>query len=960
MTIILSDLIYIPADEIDSRTVKKHYRHRFYEEADCRRCENRPERHNYLCNKCPAFKDQTNTYKERSRNGRLYYGLPFGDREIIEDRFSIDFSDYEIKDFRCKAKRRYPVKMVGFTPYDYQVPAVESMRKAKYGILKAPPRSGKCVTGDTLLQTEFGIHKYEALFDGLEVPDKGEEQYLPREFELLTPSGVRKTSHIYRKWADKVISVRTRSGHSIRGVAEHPLLVLTSNLTYAWKTLDEIQEGDYLCMNRDKSMFPTTNFKSDYEHEYYHTSAEKVDLPKVICEDLAAILGYLVADGCLGSKSLSFCTSNVEVMQDFKEKIRSVFGLEAKDKVSEGRTPQALLNSKAVMSCLAAFGLPKVRSAGKEIPSSVLQSSEPIVRAFLEAYFSCDSGTSRQSVTLTSASHNLIKQMQVLLSNFGIVATRYRNFKKATNSRTPTVRPYYNLGIRGFEVWKFHSEFKLMKFQNKETTRARSKYDYVPYLRDLFRERLPLQEDKNAFNGCKLYRDYHYLGYNKVLSVDVSKMDVDTAATVEMIRRKNFFYSPVVSKQELIGDVLVYDATVPKGHHYLGNGIASHNTPTMLYAAITQFKYRIVMIADQREFLQQFLDHVAEYTNLPEIEEKVGKKLFGFAKTEEELKNFEIAVCTYQTFLSLKGKKLLKVLNKNYGTLLLDECHSAAAPQYSGIMNSIKCFVRFGATGTTERKDKRDKIIKQIIGGVTALIDIPQLKANVYVHPIDFTKSRAKYVGKGGFSRLVNFLSEHEKRNDMIVEWAVKDIKAGHSLVIPVERKEHVWYLVKRINDEIGREVAGGFTGGGNKAANFQREQTLEDAKSGKIRAVIGIRSLLQRGLNVPRWSMIYGVMPINNESNWKQESSRILTPMEGKRDPGIRLFADLNLQMVLNCYANTYKQSVEFGHLPTDTAKKRHAELLKKLRTYYADRRSDSALMDAEPEVHREKGLYL
>lgn len=526
MTIILSDLIYIPADEIDSRTVKKHYRHRFYEEADCRRCENRPERHNYLCNKCPAFKDQTNTYKERSRNGRLYYGLPFGDREIIEDRFSIDFSDYEIKDFRCKAKRRYPVKMVGFTPYDYQVPAVESMRKAKYGILKAPPRSGK--------------------------------------------------------------------------------------------------------------------------------------------------------------------------------------------------------------------------------------------------------------------------------------------------------------------------------------------------------------------------------------------------------------------------------------------------TPTMLYAAITQFKYRIVMIADQREFLQQFLDHVAEYTNLPEIEEKVGKKLFGFAKTEEELENFEIAVCTYQTFLSLKGKKLLKVLNKNYGTLLLDECHSAAAPQYSGIMNSIKCFVRFGATGTTERKDKRDKIIKQIIGGVTALIDIPQLKANVYVHPIDFTKSRAKYVGKGGFSRLVNFLSEHEKRNDMIVEWAVKDIKAGHSLVIPVERKEHVWYLVKRINDEIGREVAGGFTGGGNKAANFQREQTLEDAKSGKIRAVIGIRSLLQRGLNVPRWSMIYGVMPINNESNWKQESSRILTPMEGKRDPGIRLFADLNLQMVLNCYANTYKQSVEFGHLPTDTAKKRHAELLKKLRTYYADRRSDSALMDAEPEVHREKGLYL
>ena len=523
--IILSDAIYVPAEDLDPKQVKKQYRHRFYEEQDCRRCENRPERHNYLCNKCPAFTDQTVVYKERSRHGIPYIGLPFGDRDRIEDLFSIDFHDYEIKDFRCKAKRRHKIEIEGLTPYDNQRPAIKDLGEYRYGILKAPPRSGK--------------------------------------------------------------------------------------------------------------------------------------------------------------------------------------------------------------------------------------------------------------------------------------------------------------------------------------------------------------------------------------------------------------------------------------------------TPTMLYAAVKEFPYRIVMIADQREFLDQFLDHVREYTNLPELEERHKKKLFGYARTIEDMKNFEIAVCTYQTFLSEGGKKLLAALNKNFGTMLLDECHSAAAPQYSGIINSIKCAIRIGATGTVERKDKRHKIIKQIIGDVTAEINVDQLRANIYVHIVDFTKSRAKYVGKGGFSRLINFLSDHEKRNELIIEWAVKDIKAGHSIIIPVERKEHLWYMVKRINDEMGQVVAAGFEGATSKAAKAARAKTLDDARSGKIRAVVGIKSLLRRGLNVPRWSMLYNITPSNNEPNWKQESSRILTPMEGKRQPGIRFFVDENLQMPLNCFVNTYKQTVKFKHIPTKTARERFSMMARKLGDLKQDRRTDSALLEGDMEVFKEEGLF-
>lgn len=358
----------------------------------------------------------------------------------------------------------------------------------------------------------------------------------------------------------------------------------------------------------------------------------------------------------------------------------------------------------------------------------------------------------------------------------------------------------------------------------------------------------------------------------------------------------------------------------------------SGKTPTMLYTGVVEYPYRIAVIADQKEFLKQFLDHVEEYTNLPAIEKKVGKKLFGFGKKPEHFKDFEIIVCTYQTFLSDKGKLLLKLLNQNYGIVFVDEVHSSGALKYSETLNELRARFRFGATGTDARKDGKYKIVEQIMGPVTSLIERDQLQAQVFVHPIDFVKSKSQYKGRAGFTYCVNFLSKHKKRNELILEWVMKDLEKGHNIVIPVYRKEHVWDLVKAINNAAGKRIADGFVGGAaNKKDLLQRERVLDDAKSGKLRVVVGIRSLLQRGLNVPRWSMIYCVMPINNEPNWKQESSRILTPFENKRVPGIRLFVDEHIGLVLGCFVGTYKQCIKFKHKPTEVAHERAIKLMER-----------------------------
>ncbi len=354
----------------------------------------------------------------------------------------------------------------------------------------------------------------------------------------------------------------------------------------------------------------------------------------------------------------------------------------------------------------------------------------------------------------------------------------------------------------------------------------------------------------------------------------------------------------------------------------------SGKTPTMLHLAV-RIGYRMILLANQHEFLQQFVEHIEELTNLPHLEKKYGVKLYGFPKKIEDFDTLQIAVCTYQQFVSEKnGQERFKRAIKNFGTVGVDEVHKANANEFARVINRWPARVKFGVTGTDKRKDGRHIVSAEIIGPVAARVEIDQLTPKLVVHVCDYVKSRSKFRGPAGFTYACQFLAKHEKRMDEILSYVLKDLSKGHSIVIPVMFKEHVWDLVKRINDLAGDEVAKGFVGGGGKRNKEQREKIIEEAREGKVRVVVGIRSIIQLGINIPRWSCLYYIVPMSNEPNWKQESSRILTPMENKRQPLIRMFVDPEIGLSLGCFVSTYKSSMKFKHAPTDTARERAGEM--------------------------------
>ena len=223
----------------------------------------------------------------------------------------------------------------------------------------------------------------------------------------------------------------------------------------------------------------------------------------------------------------------------------------------------------------------------------------------------------------------------------------------------------------------------------------------------------------------------------------------------------------------------------------------------------------------------------------------------------------------------------------------------------------------------------REFIAAAILGPVSAITDIEALVPTVYIH-ITALVGKTYMPGPASWVYATQYISNDKKRNALIVDRVIKDIANGHNIVIPVTFKKHVFELQQLINDAYGSTICGTFTGGGGKKNELARDETLSSAKSGQLKVIVGIRSLLQLGLNVPSWSCIYTILPISNAPNYKQETARICTPKEGKRPPIIRMFVDLEQPQSLGCAKASIGHCKKFGY--TFATSEKQQELLYKV----------------------------
>jgi len=227
---------------------------------------------------------------------------------------------------------------------------------------------------------------------------------------------------------------------------------------------------------------------------------------------------------------------------------------------------------------------------------------------------------------------------------------------------------------------------------------------------------------------------------------------------------------------------------------------------------------------------------------------------------------------------------------RQFGVFIYDEVHGAAARTIFDIVDQMPARYRVGFSNDSSRKDRKEFLVRDLFGEVAYEANARELAAQgfildveVRVVPTDFdaawyksafvsasrARSRARFAMVQ--TRLIEELTEDTARNDLIVEWVMREGVAESSAVLS-QRVEHAVELDRRI---AGAGVKTGFVLGG-ASWRKQFKVTIAGLRDGSTRVALGTIQAFGTGKDIPALSTVFVVTPLaNHKQNFAQVKGR-------------------------------------------------------------------------------------
>lgn len=142
--------------------------------------------------------------------------------------------------------------------------------------------------------------------------------------------------------------------------------------------------------------------------------------------------------------------------------------------------------------------------------------------------------------------------------------------------------------------------------------------------------------------------------------------------------------------------------------------------------------------------------------------------------------------------------------------------------------------------------------------------------------------------GTLNYTKLITYLTENAARNQLIAD----SIERRPSLILS-DRLNHLETLISLLPADMQKDavmISGKMT---TKKGKAEREQALEDMRSGKKKYLFATYSLCKEGLDIPRLERLYMASPVKDYTVVVQSIGRIARTFEGKAEPICYDFVD-------------------------------------------------------------------
>ena len=428
-----------------------------------------------------------------------------------------------------------------------------------------PESSGKCLTEDSLVLTPEGYKTITEIFKENNLETECVEKIIPVKYPLINKDGnIENTKNFTFNGRKKVNKITTKTGLKIKGTLNHPLLVINEDGLIVWREIKNIKQGDVLVTRKGDKI--ASNIKK-------------------ISKDEAMLLGMLVADGTFSENRLEFTNDNEWIKEFFLNTIKDIEefrDIEVKEYENndKGSINYHINSKEKVTQFYDRHGLSPSIAKDKYVPDTVRASDIETQKAFLSGYFECESCLNKDnSIEVTSASETLIREIQLMLKNIGVVS--FLTDKKAKEYED---NAYYTLSIYGKYVKVFKDE---IDYSTKDITDIDFIEDRIPNIKNL------VISYYNTIDPCARTRSTNRIVTDLVSKdIECSKDKLLTLLQYEgNLQLKELLlqytddnlYFDKVDNNEYIGDLPTFDVEMEDTHTFICESIVNHNTTLTLH-----------------------------------------------------------------------------------------------------------------------------------------------------------------------------------------------------------------------------------------------------------------------------------------------------------------------------------------------------------------------------------------
>ena len=258
----------------------------------------------------------------------------------------------------------------------------------------------------------------------------------------------------------------------------------------------------------------------------------------------------------------------------------------------------------------------------------------------------------------------------------------------------------------------------------------------------------------------------------------------------------------------------------------------------------------------------------------------------------------------------------VKPFVKDYGLVIVDECHHVSAVNFEQILKVINARYVYGLTATPIRKDGHQPIIFMQCGPIRYNADAKAQMQNQSFQRLlvpRFTPFRPVNGEDLSFTKVSQQLAEDEYRNLFIVKDVIEALKEGRSPIILTSRTAHVGILAELLKPHCPNVIT--LVGSESTKEKRQKMERLQSIPLSEPLIIVATGKYVGEGFDYARLDTLFLVSPVAWKGIVVQYAGRLHREFEGKQDVQIYDYIDIRVPVCESMYRKRLKGYASIGY---------------------------------------------